>query len=83
MGYILPVQQYQYEQYHSRTVRTKHDPYPIENLHRAQLNTMYKNSKQPNVNTNSLYTPAAVHKSAEEKIFAEITGIGKNISEHV
>jgi len=71
MGYIAPITQYQYIQYHDR-VRAKEsklDPYPITTV--------------PKVN---LYTNNQYHKVGSEKnelIMEKITGKGRHFSEYV
>ncbi|MBM7571557.1 hypothetical protein [Aquibacillus albus] len=89
MGYLLPVQHYQYTSYHDRTGKMKVDPYPVEKLYQSQLPLAYqKQQKPPTANTSpisrkKLYSPTAIHQAAIEKIITDITGKGKYVNEKV
>ncbi|MRH43410.1 hypothetical protein GH741_12040 [Aquibacillus halophilus] len=85
MGYILPVSTYQYEQYHTRSVKQEQDPFPIERLHKTQLSMMYNSMKQQEQQSSgrNLYVPSNIHKSATDKIYADLTGLGRYFNEKI
>lgn len=92
MGYIIPVENYQYQQYHQRVTQPKQDPYPIEKLYHSQFDlhynraltregTMTRNSHQAN---NPIQTAAPKLRSEKHtEIYAEMTGKGKKFEAKV
>jgi len=93
MGYILPIENYQYQQYQNRVTQPERDPYPVERPYPAQLDMAYEKQfaneddyvpdsdiptkmKQGLVVTNHT-------TSSTEKIYAEMTGIGRTINKTV
>ncbi|MCR2820965.1 hypothetical protein [Lederbergia panacisoli] len=71
MGYIAPMTQYQYVQYHDR-VRAKGekvDPYPITTVQKV------------NLNTNSFYNNVLNENTA--MTIEKLTGKGRHFSEYV
>ncbi|ENH95914.1 hypothetical protein J416_13559 [Gracilibacillus halophilus YIM-C55.5] len=45
MGYIMPVENYQYHQYQNRVNTQEHDPMPIERLYPIQFSMQYNRQK--------------------------------------
>lgn len=90
MGYIMPVDNFQYQQYHKRVVKQKRDPYPIEKLQRIQFGIRYKQEKTKEASY-QWYSDAQVKFRTEKsaaytlkgEIYADITGVGKNYEAQV
>ncbi|SHM40844.1 hypothetical protein [Gracilibacillus kekensis] len=93
MGYIMPVENYQYQQYHNRVTKNERDPFPIEKLHPIQFSMRYKQerskeeqkrkyipkTKQRNMNR----IPEEENYHPKQKIYAEVTGKGVNFQAKV
>ncbi|MDC3417183.1 hypothetical protein [Aquibacillus salsiterrae] len=43
MGYILPIFNFQYNDYHNRSYQPKYNPYQINRIHPSQLTMSYPN----------------------------------------
>ncbi|GGM24628.1 hypothetical protein GCM10011351_07960 [Paraliobacillus quinghaiensis] len=93
MGYILPIENYQYQQYQNRVTQPQRDPYPIERLYPAQLDMAYEkqstneddyitDSDKPEKKKQRLAMTNHTTSSAE-KVYAEMTGIGRTINKTV
>ncbi|GGJ68977.1 hypothetical protein [Virgibacillus salexigens] len=82
MGYILPIQHYQYQQYHRRTATTDENAFHIERPFKVMLEQQHQQlSKQyerfyPAGYNRYLITPV----KASENIFASLTGKGRRIN---
>lgn len=79
MGYILPVQNFQYYDYHRRINRTKKDPYFIGKPFKAILETEYediKNNTDQDVNKINDDTGQRVYQQHMFEIAAQFTGKG-------
>lgn len=85
MGYLLPVSNFQYNDYHNRLNRTKRNPYPIKQVYHSQLSLfygreerlrdlVYDSKKTKRVNDNS----TNYHKMSN-KMIAEMTGKGRQL----
>jgi hypothetical protein len=85
MGYMLPIQQYEYEQYHRRKLNYGPSPFYINSLHPVSFhqyikdyNTKIKgfteNRNRPNVKQANKY-------KINPKVLAEITGKGQYFNE--
>ncbi len=92
MGYIIPVDNYQYQQYQNRVTNQERDPFPIEKLYPIQFGMHYKQERTKEEPKND-FTPTTkerqVNRSQEEPnhtkhtIYAEVTGKGKNFQAKV
>ena len=93
MGYILPIENYQYQQYHNRVTQPERDPYPVERLYPTQLDMAYEkqftnrddyvsDSDKPEKKKQGIVVTNHTTSSAE-KVYAEMTGIGRNINKTV
>ncbi|WP_079709186.1 hypothetical protein [Paraliobacillus ryukyuensis] len=92
MGYVLPVDNYQYQQYQNRVTQPERDPYPIEQLYPIQLDMSYQEelekqqmehtelSKQAQQNTAPTLSPPRMSVEAN-MIYANLTGVGQYINE--
>ncbi|WP_052158756.1 hypothetical protein [Halobacillus sp. BBL2006] len=96
MGYILPINHYQYQDYQRRTIQTDRSPFMLEQVFKATLNSKLKQHDQPreqdrkDYQSQKLYTSADFHagkahphSSQHEKIYSEVTGKGQNFSETI
>jgi hypothetical protein len=97
MGYILPVNHYQYQDYQRRTLQTDRSPFMLEKVFKASLNGKLKQHSQPREqgrkdyqSSRKLYTSydfhagkEYIHSSQHEKIYSEVTGKGQNFSETI
>ncbi|ARI77997.1 hypothetical protein [Halobacillus mangrovi] len=93
MGYILPVNHYQYQDYQKRTIPKQRSPFVLHKVYKATLDCNLTHSKNPNNQerqdslTKTLHTSMEFHagKSSgiREKIYSELTGKGQNFSETI
>ncbi|WP_182200014.1 hypothetical protein [Paraliobacillus salinarum] len=92
MGYILPVTNYQYSNYHARVTQPKRDPYPIEQLYPIQLDMDYqKNIEDQATDISELSTKhkrhnaksalASAHTAVTEQTYTDLTGTGKFVNQ--
>ncbi|KAB8139085.1 hypothetical protein F9U64_01425 [Gracilibacillus oryzae] len=87
MGYILPVDNFQYQQYHNRVTKTERDPFPIEELYPIQFNMDYESEKLKEKTGQKYESPEVFGKQSSsyissssiknEKIYAQVTGKGR------
>lgn len=82
MGYILPIKQFQYEQYHQRVISKKQNSFHIESPFKALLD---KHHQQLSKSYERLYKEgydryAMKPTKPSELEFAKMTGKGKRIS---
>ncbi|SDJ86541.1 hypothetical protein [Sediminibacillus albus] len=96
MGYMLPVQLYQYQDYQERVTRTKQRPFYIDGVYKANFSTRHKeieaeesrkdshNHQDVQPSHHSLYAPRTIHKPIiTEKVYADVTGKGRLFSETI
>lgn len=94
MGYVLPIDTTQYQNYHNRVSQPERDPFPIEKVHPAQLDL--SNQKMPDKNdtdlsdwsedasrNGSVASPQYSTPGPADEIYSEMTGVGQNINEFV
>ncbi|SIS47897.1 hypothetical protein [Salimicrobium flavidum] len=70
MGYILPINNYQYQDYQNRVVQREHSPTGLENVWKVMLDQKVKERRQMREEdrleyqqlTDLMYTPSTVHK---------------------
>ncbi|WP_217585908.1 hypothetical protein [Lentibacillus saliphilus] len=66
MGYILPVSQYQYGQYHTRDLKKRNRPFYVERTYKAALESAYEDAKDKDTEENS--TPSlTAHRRDEQQ----------------
>ncbi|MFC4403272.1 hypothetical protein [Gracilibacillus xinjiangensis] len=92
MGYIMPVDNYQYQQYHNRVTKEERDPFPIEKLYPVQFNMQYDREKlkeKAEDTTNNSEAETRMRKAAHyltrkstinDKVYAEVTGKGQQFA---
>ncbi|MFB1050108.1 hypothetical protein [Paraliobacillus sp. JSM ZJ581] len=88
MGYVLPVTNYQYYNYHTRVTLPERDPYPIEQLYPIQLDMAYqKETENEKIDISELSnyhkknslgkTPTSHNVKVTEGIYTNLTGTGR------
>ncbi|UOQ46951.1 hypothetical protein MUN88_12705 [Gracilibacillus caseinilyticus] len=92
MGYIMPVENYQYQQYQQRVTKVKRDPFPIEKVYPIQHDTSYEESQTrkeevlPSSTQRSHYR-LVINQQPESKpkahIYAQVTGKGRHFQAKV
>ncbi|WP_188455661.1 hypothetical protein [Virgibacillus oceani] len=89
MGYVLPIQPYQYNDYQNRVMKDKQDPFYIEKPYKIIFDAKHRdilqsNSEQeiaqPSDKPQQVFQPK---KSQVDKIYATITGKGRHFSESI
>ncbi|MYL50126.1 hypothetical protein GLV98_11570 [Halobacillus litoralis] len=99
MGYILPVNHYQYQDYQIRTTQHERSPFVLEKVFKTTLDSKMKHNHphgQDHVadhlgtsihvtkNTHAVNSVhPSIHRSDSEKILSNITGKGRYFSETV
>ncbi|MBX0357084.1 hypothetical protein [Halobacillus sp. Nhm2S1] len=99
MGYILPVNHYQYQDYQTRTTQRERSPFVLEKIFKATLegNTKHNHPREQdrviNQRRKSIHTTRNTHavnsahssikRSGTEKIYSNMTGKGQYFSETV
>ncbi|WP_067729608.1 hypothetical protein [Oceanobacillus damuensis] len=81
MGYILPIDHFQYNDYQKRIVQQKDNKHHIEGPFKVILNTQHEeiSSKYDTMNKSS--TENIQPHNASEALFGTLTGKGRNFSE--
>ncbi|TCT22390.1 hypothetical protein EDD68_10936 [Melghiribacillus thermohalophilus] len=89
MGYILPIQHHQYQDYHRRTAGTTENPFVLERPFRIELNNKLKEKKKEEKQKKqtrplTIYAARNVHAIEHtEKLLAELTGKGQHVNEQI
>lgn len=99
MGYILPVNHYQYQDYQIRTTQHERSPFVLERILKATLDNKLKHNQTreqdplDDQRRSSIHIPANTHavngfypsfqRSGTEKILSRMTGKGRHFSETV
>ncbi|GAE94275.1 hypothetical protein JCM21714_3415 [Gracilibacillus boraciitolerans JCM 21714] len=93
MGYIMPIENYQYQQYHQRVTQQEHDPFPIERLYPIQSSMYYnqeRSKEEPRKNLipqtkvrNTNKSKDIENEHPKHKIYSEVTGKGINFQAKV
>ncbi|PXW93139.1 hypothetical protein DES38_101222 [Streptohalobacillus salinus] len=91
MGYVLPVDNYQYQAYHNRVTQPEVDPYQIE--HPARVEFFTDNEVTSHFQTMDNYyqgdgdkrerVQIPVRPPLPNPIFQELTGLGQTIDAYV
>jgi len=83
MGYILPLTNYQYEQYVRQDLSLKEKSFKSEKINApAAVSTTYENERQYLAASNKQEFSKRGREGAD-KLFAELTGKGQNFNELV
>lgn len=99
MGYILPINHYQYQDYQNRTIQRERSPFVLERVFKSTLDSKLGDDNKPReedlkeyqeMNERILYTPSTLHiakemikKDQDEQVYSDVTGKGKNFSETI
>lgn len=92
MGYILPITNFQYQEYQNRVTQKKQDPYFIEKPYKVVLDTKSReldDEKDTQRNgktfdTNYYYKPMMQTETPkDEYLYAKLTGKGRHFSESI
>ncbi|MDX8045811.1 hypothetical protein SH601_07385 [Gracilibacillus sp. S3-1-1] len=87
MGYIIPVEHYQYQQYHNRVQRSTQDPFPIERLYPIQLGMHDRKMKTKESFKKRKMTSSIKSQPSElvvhDTAYAGVTGKGKHFEASV
>lgn len=91
MGYILPITQYQYQEYQNRVTKKRQDPYYIEQPYKVILDTKTKELKEGKAWEDGNGNPVEngndkqlqFEKPNNEKLYAKLTGKGRHFSESI
>ncbi|REJ08482.1 hypothetical protein [Halobacillus trueperi] len=95
MGYILPVNHYQYQDYQTRTTQHERSPFVLEKVFKATLDHKMKHNQDrvEDQRGRSIHIPRNTHavnsvqpslqRSGTEKILSNMTGKGSHFSETV
>ncbi|MEC5423582.1 hypothetical protein QGM71_08770 [Virgibacillus sp. C22-A2] len=86
MGYILPIQHYQYNDYQNRIIKDKQNYFMIEKPFKVILEKQHQEvENQYNflINPNESALVNSPGTSASESVYGTLTGKGKNFSESI
>lgn len=84
MGYILPIQQYQYNDYQRRVTEVKQNPHFIDKPFKVILERQHQEIKHEYERINkTMYQKTSAAKPADEKLFAVLTGKGRSFSRSI
>ncbi|SFA82816.1 hypothetical protein SAMN04488072_102157 [Lentibacillus halodurans] len=87
MGYLLPINHYQYYDYQRRIIKERPDPFHIERPYKTILRAAYHDHHRSQVSINSKERPDLKLRGPKlpeaEKIYAEMTGKGRYFSNSV
>jgi len=87
MGYIMPVEQYQYQDYHNRITKEERDPFPIEKPYAIQFGIPYRQERTkefsfaPSIpeleqSTSNHNKHIVKQREVQHSVYAELTGKG-------
>ncbi|MFD2045370.1 hypothetical protein ACFSTA_16920 [Ornithinibacillus salinisoli] len=82
MGYILPIQQHEYNDYQKRVAKVRRNPYVIEKPFKVVLETQYEEISKKNGYAKDKAADASKTMS-EPKVnlqYAKVTGKGKYVN---
>ncbi|WP_099157108.1 hypothetical protein [Virgibacillus ndiopensis] len=91
MGYVLPIQHYQYKDYQNRDMKVKQDPFYIERPYKIIFDAKHQDILQ-NDNDEEFTEPDHRHHQViqqkpkqpqVDKIYADLTGKGRNYSQSI
>ncbi|MBP1947214.1 hypothetical protein [Virgibacillus litoralis] len=87
MGYILPINHYQYKDYQQRVTEDKQDPYYIEKPYKAMLEAKHLDIARQEARLRTIrdsdHKLSAVKSPTAEKILADVTGKGLHFSDSI
>lgn len=87
MGYMLPINHYQYEEYRKRITKDRQKPFYVNKPYKIVLGMQYRDisergAKLPH-NQTRLHKPKTEEKPALKKAYADITGKGRHFAERI
>lgn len=84
MGYVLPIQNFQYNDYHRRTVEEKSNHFFINEPYKLILEAQYQNIKHPptseHIMLNKEHSKILSQSPRTIRAYEEITGKGQRFS---
>lgn len=96
MGYILPIENYQAQQYQNRVSQPDRNPYPVERLYPVHLDMNYEHAANQNEKNRFFHMDKDLEFGTQpgvtqqmripavvDRIYAEMTGVGQTISTYV
>lgn len=83
MGYLLPIQLFQYNDYQTRTIGTKQNPQFIDKPFKVILEKQHQEIINKYDRINKTLYQNTISKQTNEKIIAALTGKGRHFSESV
>lgn len=83
MGYILPVQQYQYNDYQKRVVKEKQNPQFIDKAFKVILEKQHQDISGEYDRLNKTKLQNVTPKQTDEKLFESLTGKGRHFNEGI
>ncbi|WP_181349113.1 hypothetical protein [Thalassobacillus sp. CUG 92003] len=96
MGYILPVQPFQYQDYQNRTVQRDATPFTLERVFKATLDSKLTDNKKEHPReedrkeyqelSSKIITTSHVHAAEStlaQEVYADVTGKGGRFSESI
>lgn len=83
MGYILPVQQFQYADYQKRVTTEKNDRMIVERPFKAILESQYEEVSEKETVYPSAESAKVRISQAQARALAEMTGLGTSINVNI
>lgn len=83
MGYILPVQPFQYNDYQNRIIETKQNPQFIDKPFKVILEKQHQEITKEYERINKTMYRNVLPKKIDQKVFASLTGKGSKFNESV
>lgn len=91
MGYILPITNFQSQDYHNRVIKSELDPYYIEHPYKVVLDTKSREMDDREntqkyakpLKSTYYYHPIQTENPKSEKLYAKLTGKGRHFSESI
>lgn len=83
MGYILPIQQYQYNDYQKRVVKDKQNTQHIDKPFKVILEKQHQDTSGEHDRLNKTKYPHTTPTQTDNKLFESLTGKGGHFSESI
>ena len=81
MGYILPVENYQYNDYQRRVIREKQNIYQIQSPFKVVLERQHQEISTSFDSRSRFAEKSAVPRRPPEELYGALTGKGRHFSE--
>ncbi|WP_249870103.1 hypothetical protein [Oceanobacillus saliphilus] len=81
MGYILPIDHYQYQDYHKRVAPQKDNKHYIEGPFKVILNNQHEEISNKYDAFNRTLNQKLKPRNASEQLFGKLTGKGRHFSD--